>query len=225
MQYFKNIFSGIYTALVGMKITLAHLFKKKVTMQYPDNYHPIKSGDMPSNSRNRIHVDMDDCNGCNSCARACPVDCISIDTVKVVPGDEPPPLKSGGKRALWVTKYDIDFGICCFCSLCTEACPTNAIMMTREFEYSTFDRNELLYHFGEMTPEEVKEKEEKFKKFQIEKKKQAAAKKAAEAKAAKEADKEGGDKEDAGKKAEPEKKSKPAKDESPVKGKENDNKE
>ncbi|GIT40457.1 MAG: hypothetical protein Ct9H300mP9_3070 [Candidatus Neomarinimicrobiota bacterium] len=33
--------------------------------------------------RSRLHVDMDDCIGCLKCERACPVDCIKIDTVKV----------------------------------------------------------------------------------------------------------------------------------------------
>ena len=36
VKYFKNIWSGIYTVIIGMKITLRHLFVKKVTIQYPD---------------------------------------------------------------------------------------------------------------------------------------------------------------------------------------------
>ncbi len=185
LNYFKNIWLGIYTVLVGMRITIDHMFQRNVTVQYPD-VHPLeKASDdkMPDNARNRLFVDMDLCNGCNGCARACPVNCITVETVKVTPGDDVKPLKNGEKRGLWVTNYEIDFAKCCFCGLCTEPCPTHAIYMTTEFEYSTYDRNELIYKFSTMTPEEAKEKQEMYAKFKAEKKKKDAAKKAAAAKA------------------------------------------
>ena len=187
-KYIKSIWLGIYTVLVGMKITIDHLFRKNVTVQYP-NKHPLEKATndkMPLNARNRLFVDMDECNGCNGCARACPVNCITVETLKAVPGDDVPPLKSGGKRSLWVTNYTIDFAKCCFCGLCLEPCPTAAIKMTTEFEYSVLDRKELLYKFSTMTDEEVKQKKEMWNKFQAEKKKADAAKKAAEAKEKKE---------------------------------------
>ena len=200
-EYIKNIFNSIYTVLVGMKITLDHLFRKNVTQQYPDRWHPIKEkfdgsrswyegdpgrGDMPPNSRNRLFLDWELCNGCRSCERACPVSCITVDTVKVVPGDpDATPLKDGSKRGLWVTKYDIDFAKCCFCGLCCEPCPTEAIKTTVEFEYSTYNREELKYSFATMSDEMIKEKTEMFGKFQAEKKKKDAAAKAAKAAAAK----------------------------------------
>ncbi len=180
-----------------MGITFKHLFAKKVTNQYPDRWHPIdenfigrrsfykgdeKRGDIPPNSRNRIFLDIDLCNGCMGCVRACPVNCITVETLKVVPGDNVQPLKDGSKRGLWVTKYDIDFAKCCFCSLCVDPCPTNAIMMTPEFEYSSYDRKDLVYRFSDMTEEEIKEKKQLLEKFQAEKKKEAAAKKAAQPK-------------------------------------------
>jgi NADH-quinone oxidoreductase subunit I len=199
--YFKNIWLGFYTVLVGMKITWAHLFAQKVTNQYPDRYHPIQGhditkknkgvkkgdpdrSDIPLNSRNRIFVDMDLCNGCMQCTRACPVNCITVETVKVVPGDVAPDLSNGEKRSLWVTKYEIDFAKCCFCSLCTEPCPTEAVKMTREFEYAAYDRNSLIYQFSKLTPELAQEKKDMNAKFQEEKKKADAAKKAAAAAAA-----------------------------------------
>lgn len=185
-RYFENIWLGVYTVLVGMVITWKHLFAKNVTNQYPDRWHPIDGhfdgkkseykgdpsrGEIPQISRNRLFLDPDLCNGCNGCARACPVNCITVETVKVTPGDVVPPLKDGSKRGLWVTKYDIDFAKCCFCGLCTEPCPTEAIYLTTEFEYSTTNRKDLLYHFSPMTPEEVKEKKDMYAKFQAEKKK------------------------------------------------------
>jgi NADH-quinone oxidoreductase subunit I len=187
-EYFLNIWLGVYTVLVGMKITLIHGFSKKVTNQYPDNFPDAKSlidsRLMAPNARNRLFVDMEECNGCNWCVRACPVNCITVDSIKAVPTDNVPPLKSGGKRGLWVSNFQIDFAKCCFCSLCTLDCPTGAIRMTSEFEYSTYERNSLIYTFSTMTPEQIAEKQEKLSQFQIEKKKADAAKKAADAKAA-----------------------------------------
>ncbi len=183
-NYIKSIWQGIYTVLVGMKVTIIYLFRRNVTVQYP-NKHPKDAAGadkMPPNARNRLYVDMGLCNGCNGCARACPVNCITVETQKVTPGDNVPPLNDGSKRGLWVTNYTIDFAKCCFCGLCVEPCPTNAIRMTTEFEYSVHNRGDLLYKFSTMSDEEVKEKKAMYERYLAEKKKQEAEKKSAETK-------------------------------------------
>lgn len=159
-EYFKNTFDAIYTVLVGMKITFKHLFVPSVTIQYPD----VKP-QMPERARNRLFVNMDDCIGCDQCARACPVNCISIETLKSTPDDSPGETSQGKKKALWVTKFDIDIAKCCFCSLCVYPCPTECIKMTQVYEFSEFDRNDLLYRFAVMTPEEITDKQNKFDVF------------------------------------------------------------
>ncbi|PIN07956.1 NADH dehydrogenase (quinone) [Handroanthus impetiginosus] len=40
----------------------------------------------------------------------------------------------------------IDFGICIFYGNCVEYCPTNCLLMTEEYELSTYDRQELNYN-------------------------------------------------------------------------------
>lgn len=178
MEYFKNIIEGLSTTATGMKITLEHLFGHKVTNQYPDNYHPILSGDMPPNSRNRLFVDMSGCDGCEQCNKACPVNCITIETIKVSPNEENIPLMNDGKkRKSWVSKHEIDFAKCCFCSLCTEVCPTNAIIMTTAFEYSEFDREKLKYNFSDLSPEQVIEKQQMWDDYQAQKKREQDEKK------------------------------------------------
>lgn len=159
-EYFKNTFDAIYTVLVGMKITFKHLFVPSVTIQYPD----VKP-QMPERARNRLFVNMDDCIGCDQCARACPVNCISIETLKSTPDDSPGETSQGKKKALWITKFDIDIAKCCFCSLCVYPCPTECIKMTQVYEFSEFDRNDLLYRFAVMTPEEITDKQNKFDVF------------------------------------------------------------
>lgn len=180
IQYIKNIWAGLATTFIGMRITFKHLFVKKVTIQYPNERFPL-----PENTRNRLLLDMTRCNACRSCSTACPVNCISIESVRVMPDDpDQEILYDGSKRKLWLTRYDIDFAKCCYCGLCQAACPTNAINHTKEFEYSSFNRESLLYKFQTLTPEQVVEKEQMYADFQAKDKvcKTTEAAKAAEKK-------------------------------------------
>ena len=177
LDYFKNTWQGLWTAIVGMTITFKHLFVPAVTIQYPD----VKV-QLPERSRNRLYVNMDDCIGCDQCARACPVDCIAIETVKSIPGEDLGLTSQGKKKALWVTKFDIDIAKCCYCSLCVYPCPTDCIYMTDVYEFSEYERENLVYHYATLSPEESEIKKQNYAKLEAEKAAQKAA--AAEAKAA-----------------------------------------
>ncbi len=184
-SYLRNTWEGIYTILIGMKVTWKHLFVPAVTIQYPEERVP-----MVERARNRLFVNMDDCIGCNQCSNACPVNCIEIETVKSLPTDDLGITSNGKKKALWVTKFDIDIAKCCYCQLCVFPCPTECIYMTDVYEFSEFDRNDLIYKFANLTDTEIIEKQENFEKFQTEKEVQkiAAAKAKAEADAKKKAE-------------------------------------
>ncbi|KAF0152547.1 MAG: NADH dehydrogenase subunit I [Ignavibacteria bacterium] len=169
-QYFKNTWDGIYTVLVGMRITFKHLFTPAVTIQYPE----VKVK-LPDRVRNRLYVNMDDCIGCDQCARACPVSCIEIETVKSVPGEDLGITSNGKKKALWVTKFDIDIAKCCYCQLCVFPCPTECIYMTDVYEFSEYDRSNFIYKFSTLDNEEVEQKKINHEKFQAEKEAQKAA--------------------------------------------------
>lgn len=185
-EYLRNTWDALWTVLVGMRITFKHLFVPSVTIQYPDVKLPL-----PERARNRLYVNMDDCIGCDQCARACPVNCIEIETVKSLPVEDLGTTSNGKKKALWVTKFDIDIAKCCYCSLCVYPCPTECIYMTDVYEFSEFEREDLLYKFATLTNEEAEEKKANFEKMQAEKEaaKAAAAKEAALKKAAEEKEK------------------------------------
>ena len=176
-QYLKNTWDGIWTVLIGMKITFRHLFTQSVTIQYPDVKMPL-----PERTRNRLYVNMDDCIGCDQCVRACPVSCIELETVKSIPSENLGQTSNGKKKALWVTKFNIDIAKCCYCQLCVFPCPTECIYMTDVYEFSEFKREDLLYKFATLTEEEVAEKKANFEKFTAEKEAQKAAAAAAAAK-------------------------------------------
>ena len=61
------------------------------------------------------------------------------------------------KKALVVTRFDIDMSECCYCNLCTYPCPEECIFMTGgpneskhsiDYEFSEPDRTDLIYHFS-----------------------------------------------------------------------------
>jgi NADH-quinone oxidoreductase subunit I len=169
-EYFQNIWYGLFTVFVGMKVTFKHLFVPSVTIQYPDVN--IK---LPERERNRLYVNMDDCIGCDQCSRACPVSCIEIETVKSIPGEDLGKTSNGKKKALWVTKFNIDIAKCCFCQLCVFPCPTECIYMTDVFEYSEYERQNLVYDFVTLSPVEIEEKKLNYAKLEAEKAAQKAA--------------------------------------------------
>ncbi len=171
IQYFKNIFIAIWTILVGLKLTFKHLFVRAVTIQYPD----VKLK-LPERARNRLYVNIDDCIGCKQCEMACPVDCITIETVKALPNEDLGVTSTGNKKRLWVTKFDIDISKCCYCGLCVYPCPTECIYMTDVYEFSEYKRHNLIYHFSNFTPEEAELKKEQVEQFELEQKMKKATK-------------------------------------------------
>jgi NADH-quinone oxidoreductase chain I len=175
-EYFKNIFQSIWTILIGMNVTFKHLFTPAVTIQYPDVRLKL-----PERARNRLYVNMDDCIGCFQCDMACPVDCISIETVKSLPTEDLGTTSTGQKKKLWVTQFDIDIAKCCYCGLCVYPCPTECIKMTDVYEFSEFDRTNLIYNYATLTPAEITEVKARASEME----KEVAAKKAAAAAQAK----------------------------------------
>jgi formate hydrogenlyase subunit 6/NADH:ubiquinone oxidoreductase subunit I len=74
------------------------------------------------------------CVGCRICAEVCPEACIKIAVEKT----------GSGKK--YVTRYDINASTCLFCGLCTEACPTGTLTHSKEYELSTFNKEDMYYH-------------------------------------------------------------------------------
>jgi NADH-quinone oxidoreductase subunit I len=172
-RYFTDIWSTLTTILGGMGITLVHLIRARndnVTLQYPEERWPRPErniGFEHSNYnviRSRLHVDMDDCIGCLKCERVCPVDCIKIETEKAPNrGEDIKDIQhigvttNGSRKALVVTRFDIDMTECCYCNLCTYPCPEECIFMTGgpnakkhpiDYEFSEPDRSDLIYRFA-----------------------------------------------------------------------------
>ncbi len=182
--YFLDIYNSVHSALIGMKITIKQMVSPTVTLQYPR-----EKKKMPERVRNRLYMNFDDCIGCELCAKACPVDCIDIEVLKAPPTENLGETSTKQKKRIYVTKFDIDIAKCCYCGLCVYPCPTECLKMTDVYEFSEFDRHNLIYNFSTMTSSDVETARGKVKLYDQEQaaKKAAAAAQAAAAKAAAEA--------------------------------------
>ena len=108
-------------------------FKKKVTVQYPE-----EKPRLPARWRGRIILSRDPagkerCVACYLCAAACPVDCIALQATE----DE-----TGRRYPEW---FRINFSRCIFCGFCEDACPTYAIQLTPDVEMSEYERPNMVY--------------------------------------------------------------------------------
>lgn len=89
-HYLSNIYLGVYTALVGMRITFKQFLRPSVTHQYPyDRSFEQKKNirEIPQGYRGKLHNRIEDCIGCKKCEMICPVDCITITTQKLPKGE------------------------------------------------------------------------------------------------------------------------------------------
>lgn len=167
---FKSIFTG-------MGVTMRHLFEPAVTLRYPK-----ERDELPTGARSKLFVDINDCIGCKLCERACPVNCIEIETVQSTKDVDLGKTSTGNPKRFWITNFNIDMSKCMYCDMCVPPCPTDCITMVPEYEYSDYDRDNLLFQFSELSKEkveEVKEKAAKEKEEKRKKKKEAAKKKKA----------------------------------------------
>ena len=142
-----------------------------VTLNYPQESLPT-----PDKGRYRLHNEMDDCIVCDLCAKVCPVNCITIESVKAT--EEIGITSDGTKKRLYAPVFDIDMAKCCYCGLCTTVCPTDCLTMTNVYDFPEVDIKNMIYHFTDLTPEQAQEKRELLEKQQAE-----IAKAKAEAKA------------------------------------------
>ena len=140
IQYFKEIFQGLWSLLKGMRVTSRYFFSpgKIVTQKYPNNRKDLVMFDrfkgeviMPHNEKNEHK-----CTGCGICEINCPNGTIEIISKSIVTED--------GKKKRAIDKHIYRLGMCTFCALCVKTCPSNALAFGQDFEHAVFNRKSLI---------------------------------------------------------------------------------
>jgi NADH-quinone oxidoreductase subunit I len=116
--------------LQGMGLTLRTLFRKKVTVNYPEEKAPQSVRFRGLHALRRYPNGEERCIACKLCEAVCPALAITIEST-VAP--------DGTRRT---SRYDIDLFKCIYCGFCEEACPVDAIVETRIHEYHMEHRGE-----------------------------------------------------------------------------------
>ena len=129
----------ILELLKGMATTFKHIFRKPVTVSYPEERIPLA----PRYRGLHMFVANDDgmerCVGCELCAVACPADAIYIEPAENTEQER----HSRGER--YAKVYKIHMLRCIFCGYCEEACPEDAIFLGHTYELADVSRDAFVY--------------------------------------------------------------------------------
>jgi NADH-quinone oxidoreductase subunit I len=129
----------IPAVLGGFKVSLRHFFKKKVTMQYPEERWVVPEGYRGAPYLVKDQAGRTKCVSCQLCEFVCPPKAIRIQ----------PPGSAGSPEAGNVEKAPKEFEInmlrCIFCGYCQEVCPEEAIFLRQDYSLTGTSREEMIY--------------------------------------------------------------------------------
>lgn len=117
----------------GLALTGKYAFKRKITVQYPEEKTPLSPRFRGLHALRRYPNGEERCIACKLCEAVCPALAITIESEQ---------REDGTRRT---SRYDIDLTKCIFCGLCEESCPVDSIVETPIFEYHGEKRGDLYF--------------------------------------------------------------------------------
>ncbi len=150
----RETVAGMWSLLVGMKVTSKNFIQPNITVHYPRQSVKSLEG-------YRGHIELvpneDDpfkskCIACNSCVRICPSACISLKASKPKKAaakegaadgaeDKKAPAKKAKPELL---SFVLDYNYCCLCGLCVQSCPSGALRYSSDVYLAGFSRQEFV---------------------------------------------------------------------------------
>jgi NADH-quinone oxidoreductase subunit I len=129
--YLNSLF--LWELIKGLQLTGKNLFRRKITIQYPEEKTPMSPRFRGLHALRRYPNGEERCIACKLCEAVCPAVAITIESEQ---------RQDGTRRT---TRYDIDLTKCIFCGFCEESCPVDSIVETRILEYHGEKRSDLHY--------------------------------------------------------------------------------
>lgn len=123
----------------GLATTFKHMFKPKVTLEYPDqqpvlpkNYRGVPTLVKDPNGREK-------CVSCQLCEFVCPPKAIRITPGEIAEDSEYSHVEKAPQE------FEINMLRCIYCGFCQEVCPEEAIWLQNKFTLNGLSREELLF--------------------------------------------------------------------------------
>ena len=107
----------------GLGVTSRYLFRRKITVQYPEEKIPKSPRFRGLHALRRYPNGEERCIACKLCEAVCPALAITIESE----------VRDDDTRR--TTRYDIDLFKCVYCGFCEEACPVDSIVLTDIHEF------------------------------------------------------------------------------------------
>lgn len=127
-HYIKSF--TLWELLKGMVVTMRHFFKRKITVQYPEEETPRSARFRGVHALRRYPNGEERCIACKLCEAVCPALAITIDSEE----------RADGSRR--TTRYEIDLFKCIYCGFCEESCPVDSIVETSLPHYVVLERGQ-----------------------------------------------------------------------------------
>lgn len=128
LHYLKTF--SLWELFKGLGVTGRYLFRKKITIQFPEEETPRSSRFRGLHALRRYPNGEERCIACKLCEAVCPALAITIESE---------PREDGSRRT---TKYEIDLFKCIYCGMCEESCPVDSIVETNIMHYHFENRGE-----------------------------------------------------------------------------------
>ena len=131
----SDIFSSLMLSelVKGLGLTGRHMFKRKITVMYPEEKTPKSPRFRGLHALRRYPNGEERCIACKLCEAVCPALAITLESAQ----------RDDGTRR--TTRDAIDLVKCIFCGFCEESCPVDSIVETHILEYHGESRGDLLY--------------------------------------------------------------------------------
>jgi NADH-quinone oxidoreductase subunit I len=126
----------------GMMITIKHFFRKKPTIQFPEQKRQMSPVYRGQHMLKRDEQGRENCTACGLCALSCPAEAITMKAAERKPEE-----KHLYREEKYASIYEINMLRCIFCGLCEEACPKDAIYLTisKELVPANYDREDFIF--------------------------------------------------------------------------------